>query len=78
MEQIHPDSAKIDALGGTAAVARMFNIAQPSVSKWRNTGIPDARLMYLQLIRPDIFPAGQVAPASELAEQPATEPEGQP
>ena len=55
MEKAHPDSEKIDQLGGTAAVARMFNIAQPSVTKWRKTGIPDARLMYLRLARPDVF-----------------------
>lgn len=55
MSQKHPDSEKIDQLGGTAAVARMFNIAQPSVTKWRKEGIPDARLMYLKLARPDLF-----------------------
>jgi len=55
MESIHPDSLKIDQLGGTAAVARLFGIAQPSVTKWRRTGIPSARLMYLKLIRPDVF-----------------------
>ncbi len=51
----HPDSELIDALGGTAAVALMFKIKSPSVSNWRNTGIPDARRMYLEVVRPDLF-----------------------
>jgi len=59
MEHIHPDSEKIDRLGGTAAVARMFGIAQPSVSKWRKIGIPPARLMYLSVVRPDLFQAAR-------------------
>lgn len=45
----------IDDLGGTNAVARMFDIEPPSVSDWRKTGIPKARLMYLKLARPDLF-----------------------
>ncbi len=47
----------IDTLGGTAAVARMFKIKQPSVSEWRKTGIPSARLQFLEVVRPDIFGA---------------------
>lgn len=45
----------IDALGGTAEVARICNVKQPSVSEWRANGIPQARLMYLRLLRPDVF-----------------------
>jgi hypothetical protein len=45
----------IDALGGTNEVARLCNVKPPSVSGWREDGIPDARLMYLKVIRPDIF-----------------------
>lgn len=63
MSKLHPDSEKIDQLGGTTAVARMCHIAPPSVTKWRYTGIPPARLMYLKLVRPDIWP--------ELADQEA-------
>lgn len=46
----------IDALGGTAKTARICEVSMPSVSEWRakNT-IPPARLMYLQLLRPDLF-----------------------
>ena len=39
----------IDALGGTAAVARIFEIAMPSVSAWKEDGIPPARMMFLRL-----------------------------
>lgn len=45
----------IDALGGTAAVARLCEIRPPSVSEWRRSGIPQARLMYLRAIRPAAF-----------------------
>ncbi len=39
----------IDALGGTAAVARIFEIAMPSVSAWKEEGIPPARMMFLRV-----------------------------
>ncbi|WP_369913916.1 Rha family transcriptional regulator [Xanthomonas sp. NCPPB 3005] len=45
----------IDALGGTFAVARLCKVKPPSVSEWRRSGIPDARLQFLQLARPDVF-----------------------
>ena len=45
----------IDALGGTAATARLCGIRMASVSGWRQAGIPSARLMYLRLLRPDLF-----------------------
>lgn len=48
-------SEVIDALGGTAAVARLCEVRMPSVSEWRRSGIPAARLMYLRVIRPDAF-----------------------
>lgn len=38
----------IDALGGTAEVARMFEVRMPSVSDWKREGIPSARMMYLR------------------------------
>jgi len=50
------DSNKIiDSLGGTSEVARIFNVRPPSVSEWRKTGIPESRLMFLRLLRPDLF-----------------------
>lgn len=39
----------IDALGGTAAVARIFNVKPPSVSDWKKDGIPAARVMFLKV-----------------------------
>lgn len=45
----------IDALGGTTAVARIFDIRPPSVTEWRTEGIPKARLMYLKLAHPEAF-----------------------
>ena len=47
----------IDALGGTAEVARLCRVKSPSVSEWRHSGIPDARRQFLELLRPDVFAA---------------------
>lgn len=56
MGKITDVSAIIEALGGTCAVAKIFDIEPPSVSEWKKNGeIPRARLMYLQLARPDVF-----------------------
>lgn len=50
------DSNKIiDSLGGTNTVADMCNVTKGAVSQWRKDGIPEARLMYLKLLRPDVF-----------------------
>ncbi len=35
----------IDLLGGTFAVAKMCRVSPPSVSQWRNNGIPADKLM---------------------------------
>lgn len=56
----------IDALGGTTAVANLFEITEGAVSQWRSEGIPKARLMYLKLLRPDLF-----ADAPELTDKAA-------
>ena len=53
------DSQIIDALGGSCAVAALCNVTSQAVSQWRRSGIPEARRMYLQLLRPDVFPAAQ-------------------
>ena len=46
----------IDALGGTAETARICEVSMPSVSEWRSKNhIPAARLMFLRLLRPDVF-----------------------
>jgi hypothetical protein len=47
----------IDALGGTNAVAAMCEIKPASVSQWRTDGIPQARELYLRLLRPEVFEA---------------------
>lgn len=47
----------IDLLGGTTATAELCDVQPPSVSEWRKTGIPRARLMFLKAVRPDIFPS---------------------
>jgi hypothetical protein len=45
----------IDQLGGTTAVAKLCEIAAPSVSEWRKKGIPRAREQFLRVLRPDVF-----------------------
>jgi len=45
----------IDALGGPVAVARICGVTQPSVSGWKVHGLPQAREMYLRLLRPEAF-----------------------
>lgn len=60
------DASKIiDDLGGTSEVAKLCRVKMPSVSWWRKQGIPEARLMYLKVIRPDIFEQ-----AAEVGKQP--------
>lgn len=54
----------IDDLGGTAEVARLCNVSMAAVSQWRENGIPDARMMYLKVIRPDVF-AGKTESANQ-------------
>lgn len=48
-----PATKIISALGGTAAVARMFGLTMPSVSDWKRDGIPKTRMMYLQAAHAD-------------------------
>lgn len=45
----HDANEIIDALGGTCAMADIFSIAPPSVTKWRTMGIPFDKFMYLEL-----------------------------
>lgn len=51
----HADSELIDKLGGTTKAAEFFDVSAPSISEWRKTGLPKARMMYLKLARPDLF-----------------------
>lgn len=45
----------IDALGGTSAVAKMCKVTGGAVSQWKTKGIPESRLMYIELAFPDVF-----------------------
>lgn len=49
------DSEIIDLLGGTSAVAALCQVKDPSVSEWRVKGIPRARRMFLEVVRPEVF-----------------------
>ncbi len=57
----------IDTFGGTSKVAEMFTITTGAVSQWRSSGIPDARLMYLRLLRPDVFADAPAVIAEKVA-----------
>lgn len=59
------DSDLIDAFGGTSAVARLFEIRPPSVSEWRNEGIPKARRQTMRVLRPDLFIRSAERPRAE-------------
>ena len=56
----------IDALGGTAKVAKLCEVDPAAVSQWRRNGIPNARLMFLKLARPDVFLANIYAATASL------------
>jgi hypothetical protein len=45
----------IDRLGGTSKVAKECGIRMQSVSVWRKTVVPPARLMYFRLKYPEVF-----------------------
>ena len=46
--------ALIDELGGLTKVAGICKITAPSVFTWKIYGVPDARLMFLQLKYPNL------------------------
>ena len=45
----------VERLGDTAEVARMFEVKMPSVSDWKKSGIPKARMMLIKAVRPDVL-----------------------
>lgn len=45
----------ISRLGGTAATARLCKTSMAAISQWKREGIPDYRLDFLKLARPDVF-----------------------
>ncbi len=55
----------IDRLGGTTKVAKICDLKPPSVSEWRNSGIPKGWLKYFQEIRPDVFVFHDGAPKKQ-------------
>lgn len=65
----------IDALGGTAAVARMFDVRMPSVSDWKKSGIPKARMMYLKAVHARVLKGvdAEAATAPTRADTPTQE-----
>ena len=62
----------IEALGDTAEVARLCDVKMPSVSGWKESGIPKARMMYLKAVLPDAlaeFDTEAATSAKQDAEQ---------
>lgn len=69
---MNADAVKIiDALGGTAEAARLFEVRMPSVSAWRHFGIPRARMMYLKAVRPQALAGADVEAATAVDRLPA-------
>lgn len=42
-------------LGGTSATAKLCKTSMAAISQWKENGIPDYRLDFLKLARPDVF-----------------------
>lgn len=53
--------AVIELLGGTSKTAEFFDIQPPSVSEWKEAGIPKARLQTLQHAKPELLAAAAKA-----------------
>lgn len=68
-----PATQIIQALGGPTAVARLFKIAVPSVTKWKKQGIPRPRMMFLELARPQDLQGIDTQAATSTREQASTE-----
>ena len=60
----------IKKLGGGAKVAALCQVTPAAVSQWSRNGIPNARLMFLKLARPDVFgSSGAVSEQSSSSTQ---------
>lgn len=59
-------SKLIDDLGGTSHVAEICRITTGAVSQWRKSGIPEYRLAFFRLLRPELF-AEHTAPVEQAA-----------
>jgi hypothetical protein len=64
----------IEALGGTAAVARLFDVAMPSVSAWKERGIPRPRMMFLSVAHKKKLAGIDLTAATALVGKPHTAP----
>ncbi|MFH2134461.1 MAG: hypothetical protein ABII81_04685 [Pseudomonadota bacterium] len=53
-EELKKHGALINQIG-TPVLTTMFGISKGAISQWRHNGIPKARLMYLELVRPELF-----------------------
>lgn len=53
---MNSDKKIIELIGNTAQTAREFGVSLAAVSRWKKTGIPKARLMYLEVKYPHLFP----------------------
>ena len=62
----------IDSLGGTAEVSRMFGVRMPSVSDWKKTGIPKARMMFLEVAHKKALSCIDVAAATAVSRSAGT------
>ncbi|MGV8865541.1 MAG: Cro/CI family transcriptional regulator [Janthinobacterium svalbardensis] len=51
----------IKKLGGGVKVAALCQVSPAAVSQWSRNGIPNARLMFLRLARPEVFSADEEA-----------------
>lgn len=60
------DSEIIDQLGGTGRVASIFGITNPTVSEWRERGIPTSRKQTLAMLFPDQVPADWAPPGARM------------
>lgn len=48
-------STIVERLGGTTATAKLFGLRAPSITDWKEYGIPRSRMMYLEVARPDVL-----------------------
>lgn len=64
----------IDALGGTAETARLFDIRMPSVSAWRAEGIPKPRMQYLEVAKPEALKGVDISAATAVSTKRGAEP----
>lgn len=60
----------IDRLGGTSAVAGALDVADSTVSTWRERGIPPARCLALSRLAAEKAPEITLEALAELAARP--------